>query len=85
MAVDTLFLCFCEDHNMNDNTDSKNFYAPPRFLKYMLEDAPDAVGAGRMGRRDSGSPIPRKVKPVDPNTIGEELMPMRSPNSNELS
>lgn len=48
MAVDTLFLCFCEDHNMHyDSTDGQQFYAPSTLLRYMTIDAVDALAADR--------------------------------------
>jgi len=74
MALDTLFLCFCEDHNMNYEADAHNFAAPPSLLSFMME-ASKRHGHGRQG----ASPIPRKSEPEDEATAnGEELMPMKT-------
>lgn len=54
MAVDTLFLCFCEDHNMHyDSPDGQQFYAPSTLFRFMTIDAVDAVQATR--RRSTAS------------------------------
>lgn len=75
MTVDTLFLCFCEDHNMNDGTSGKEFYAPRSLLQYMTIDAVDAVAPGRRSHLDS----PSHVKKIDVHKEGaspEEIIPM---------
>ncbi|CAG7834723.1 unnamed protein product [Allacma fusca] len=79
MAVDTLFLCFCEDHNMNDGTDGKEFYAPESLLKFMTEDAVDAVGPGR--RPGYSSKDKNHKAPIELNAIPEESIPMNTAKS----
>jgi len=73
MAVDTLFLCFCEDHNMN--VESQNFYAPASLLQYMREDAPHIVAMGRRYDFDDAGPIPAKLT-LDESATAEERHPM---------
>lgn len=77
MAVDTLFLCFCEDHNMNDGTDGKPFYAPTSFLQYMTIDAVDAIAPGRRSHLESPSHL-KKSQMTDFKEAAspEEIIPM---------
>lgn len=83
MAVDTLFLCFCEDHNMNDGTDGKEFYAPPSLLKFMTEDAVDAVAPGR--RPGYSSSEKKSVKNIELHAIPEETIPMNDGGSDTIA
>jgi solute carrier family 44 protein 1 (choline transporter-like protein) len=70
MAVDTLFLCFCEDHNMNAET--QNFYAPSSLLQYMRVDAPHVLA---MRYDCDAGPIPVKQS-FEESATAEERYPM---------
>jgi len=39
MAVDTVFLCFCEDIERNDGSAEKPYYMDPKLRKYIDKDA----------------------------------------------
>jgi len=76
MAMDTLFLCFCEDYHMNDGSKGKELYAPVSLLQYMTIDAVNAVAPQRRSQVNS----PFHTKPaITADLIGataDEIIPM---------
>ncbi|CAL8103002.1 unnamed protein product [Orchesella dallaii] len=79
MAVDTLFLCFCEDHNMHaaDATDG-DFYAPSTLLRFMTIDAVDALAIGRRAYIDEVGVTSKitQISAADRQSFPEEAIPM---------
>lgn len=81
MAVDTLFLCFCEDHNMHADApdgSGQQFYAPPSLLRYMTTDAVDAVGrrSSLQYKQNDGNSKISQISQADRQSYPEEAIPM---------
>lgn len=59
---------------MNDGTDGKEFYAPSSLLKFMTEDAVDAVTPGRRPRYSSSEK--KSVKGIELAVVSDEMSPI---------
>jgi len=78
MAVDTLFLCFCEDHNMHADTTDGEFYAPSTLLRFMTIDAVDKLAVGRRSYTDEIGVTSKisQISAADRQSYPEEAIPM---------